>query len=109
MGASDYLPWTLWASRFLKEQGYALTDNMFYQDNPNAMKLEQNGRLSCGEKSRHIHIRYFFIADVIKRENIKIEHCRTDKMVADYYTKPLQGTLFRKMRDALMGLTYHFR
>ena len=69
------------------------------------MKLEQNGRLSCGEKSRHIHIRYFFIADVIKRENIKIEHCRTDKMVADYYTKPLQGTLFRKMRDALMGLT----
>ena len=105
VGASNYLPWTLWATRFLKEQGYTLTDNIFYQHNQSAMRLEQNGRLSCGEESRHIHIRYFFIADVIKRENIKINHCRTDKMVADYYTKPLQGTLFRKMRDALMGLT----
>ena len=25
-------------------------------------------------------------------------------MVADYYTKPLQGALFRKFRDILMGL-----
>ena len=69
------------------------------------MKLEQNGRLSWGEKSRHIHIRYFFIADVIKQESIKINHCRTDKIVTDYYTKPLQGTLFCNMRDVIMGLT----
>ena len=26
-------------------------------------------------------------------------------MIADYYTKPLQGSLFRKMRDILMGIT----
>ena len=26
-------------------------------------------------------------------------------MVADYYTKPLQGSLFRKMRDIVMGIT----
>ena len=26
-------------------------------------------------------------------------------MIADYYTKPLQGALFRKMRDIVMGLT----
>ena len=25
-------------------------------------------------------------------------------MIADYYTKPLQGSLFKKMRDILMGL-----
>ena len=24
-------------------------------------------------------------------------------MLADYYTKPLQGKLFRKMRDVIMG------
>ena len=26
-------------------------------------------------------------------------------MIADYYTKPLHGALFRKMRDIVMGLT----
>ena len=26
-------------------------------------------------------------------------------MIANYYTKPLQGSLFRKMRDILMGIT----
>ena len=31
-------------------------------------------------------------------------HCPTERMIADYYTKPLQGSLFKKMRDILMGL-----
>ena len=26
-------------------------------------------------------------------------------MIADHFTKPLQGLLFRKMRDIIMGLT----
>ena len=30
-------------------------------------------------------------------------HCPTERMIADYYTKPLQGSLFRKMRDIIMG------
>ena len=47
----------------------------------------------------------FFIKDRIKTENIKIEHCRTDIMVADFFTKPLQGSLFRKFRDVILGLT----
>ena len=33
----------------------------FYQDNQSAILLEKNGRGSCGDKSRHINIRYFFI------------------------------------------------
>ena len=76
----------------------------FYQDNTSAMRMESNGRKSCGEKSRHINIRYFFIKDVLKREGIELIHCPTERMIADYYTKPLQGSLFKKMRDILMGL-----
>ena len=32
-------------------------------------------------------------------------HCPTERMIADVYTNPLQGSLFRKMRDIVMGLT----
>ena len=68
------------------------------------MRMKNNGQKSCGEKSRHIHIRYFFIKDVLKREDIELIHCPTERMIADYYTKPLQGSLFKKMRDILIGL-----
>jgi hypothetical protein len=103
VGASDYLPSTLWAKMFLEEQGYEIRENTFYQDNQSAMKLEKNGRASCGQKSRHIDIRYFFMKDRIKTENIDIVYCPTEQMLADFFTKPLQGSLFEKFRKVLMG------
>ena len=70
VGVSDFLPYTIWASYFLKAQGYKLYRYIFYQDNTSAIKILKNGKASCGGKSRHIHIRYFFTKDVLERENI---------------------------------------
>ena len=81
------------------------SEDDFFQDNTSAMKLESNGLQSCGEKSRHIDIRFFFIKDVLKRENIELKHCPTERMIADFFTKPLQGGLFKKLRDMIMGQT----
>jgi hypothetical protein len=74
-----------------------------WNDNQSAIKLETNGRLSAGPKSRHIDIRYFWIKDRVKAEGISIRHCPTLRMVADFFTKPLQGALFRKFRDVILG------
>ena len=60
VGVSDYLPYNLWKRNFLKEQGYPLENNIIYQDNSSALKMETNGRNSCTGKSRHIDVRYFF-------------------------------------------------
>jgi hypothetical protein len=67
------------------------------------MKLAINGRASCGQKSRHINIRFFFIKDRLKTEHIKMTHCPTEAMLADFFTKPLQGHLFTKFQRVLMG------
>ena len=104
VGASDYIGYTLYIKWFLKEQGYVLKHNIFYQDNMSAIKMEKNDRQSCGEKSRHIHIRYIFIKDVLARENIEVVHCPTERMIADYFTKPLQGSLFLAHRNRLLGI-----
>jgi hypothetical protein len=32
-----------------------------------------------------------------------VKHCPTEQMLADFFTKPLQGSLFRKFRDVVMG------
>jgi hypothetical protein len=80
-----------------------LSHNEFNQDNQSAIRFEQNGRKSCGPNSRHIDIRYFFVADRLKREDFKIKYCPTEQMLADFFTKPLQGSLFRKLRDVILG------
>ena len=60
IGASDYLPHTLCVKMLMEAQGYPIKKATFYQDNESAIKMEQNGRASCGQRSRHIDIRYFF-------------------------------------------------
>ena len=87
------------------EQGYNLTRKIFYQDDKSPMEMEINSRKSAGDKSRNIHVRYLFINNVLIRDNIELIHCPTERMIADYFSKSLQGSLFRKMADVLMGLT----
>ena len=103
VGLSDYLSYNLWFKNFMKEQGYEIKRNVVYQDNQSAMKMEINGRNSCTGNSRHIDIRYFFTKDRVDKGEMNIEYCPTYKMVADYFTKPIQGKAFKFMRDIIMG------
>lgn len=80
-----------------------MKNNVLFQDIESAIKMERNGLKSCGDKSRHINIRYFFIKDILDNENISVEHCGTDMMIADFMTKPLQGAKFRLFRNVIMG------
>ena len=97
----------LWTRLFLEAQGYPLKDNILYQDNRSAMLLETNGRKSAGKRSRHLNIRYFFVADQQEKGHISIEYCPTDDMVGDYFTKPLHGAKFQKFRKEIMNLPTH--
>ena len=105
VGASDYLPNSIWVQNFLAAQGYDMSTSHLEQDNQSAIKLAINGRRSAGPKSRHIAIRYFWIRDRLRSERITVRHCPTLAMLADFFTKPLQGHLFFKFRDALLGYT----
>ena len=100
---SDYIPYHVWIINFLRHQGYEIKNKILYQDNESAIKMEVNGRNSCTGNSRHIDIRYFFIHDRIKSGNLDVVYCPTEKMLADFFTKPLQGKIFKNFRSAIMG------
>ena len=93
----------IWARMFLKEQGLVLKNNILYQDNESSMKIIKNGKRSSGQKTKHMDNRYFWIKDRLRSEGIQVQHCPTAIMLADFFTKPLQGSLFRKFRDVVLG------
>jgi hypothetical protein len=104
IGVDDLMPQMMWTGYFLKAQGVAVVDTVLYQDNKSSILLEKNGKASSGKRTRHINIRFFFVADRVASGELRIEHCPTEDMVADYFTKPLQGAPFYKLRDLVMNI-----
>ena len=104
VGADDFMPAVCWTRYFMDAQGYPIKDNVLYQDNMSSMLLEKNGKASSSKRTKHINIRYFFITDRISKGEVTVKWCPTGDMIGDYATKPLQGALFRKFRDQIMGV-----
>ena len=104
VSADDLMPHLCWTNYFLKNQGYDTKSTVVYQDNQSAILLENNGRSSSSRQIKHLNIRYFFITCRIKKGELKIEYRPTDDMVADFFTKPLQGKKFLKFRKIIMKL-----
>jgi hypothetical protein len=105
LGADDFMPAICWTCYFMKAQGYNVKDNVLFQDNKSFILLENNGKASSSKHTKHINIRYFFITDRVSNKEVSVVWCPTGDMIGDYATKPLQGILFRKFRDQIMGVT----
>jgi hypothetical protein len=103
VGVDDMMPTIFWARYFLKAQGYDVADNILYQDNQSAILWERNGKASSSKRTKHIAVRYFFITNRIQMGEVRTEWCPTEDMVADFMTKPLQGSTFTRFRDLIMG------
>ena len=65
--------------------------------------MEKNGRNSCTVNSRHISIRFFFVKDRVDKEEFSMEYYNTLAVLADFFTKPLHGSLFRRFRGVIIG------
>ena len=101
-GVHQSLPKMSLAALFLEAQGFD-TECRLHQDNLSTVKLEVNGKRSSGQRTRHLHIKYFTITDHIENGWINVRYCPTAEMTADFYTKPLTGALFLKFRARIMN------
>ena len=93
----------LWTRYFLEAQGFGAVDTIVYQDNQSAILLEKNGRASSSKRTRHFSIRSFLDTDRVNSGEVEIKYCPTGMMIADLFTKPLQGTAFKVFRDLIMN------
>jgi hypothetical protein len=104
VAADEVVGAMLWTKLFLQAHGYPVADNILYQDNRSAMLLEENGRQSAGKRSRHLHIRLFFVKDQKEKGNLSIQYCPIDHMIRDFMTKPLHRKKFEMFWQAIMNL-----
>jgi hypothetical protein len=100
----DMMPQVLWTRCFLMDQEFNVCPSRILKDNKSAMLLGENGMASSSKQTCHINIRFDFITDQVQLNNVTIEHCPTKSMVADFFTKPLQGSAFYEFGKAIMGL-----
>ncbi len=103
VGLDDMMPIIIWTLYYLLSQGFGIVENLLLQDNKSSILLEQNGKALSSKRTRHINIRFFFITDRVNMTEISPHWCPTKEMVADFWTKLLQGSHFRKLRDYIMG------
>ena len=59
VGIDDVLTWVIWIRYLIKEQGYTILNNIIYQDNQSALKIEKNDRRLISKKTKHINIIYY--------------------------------------------------
>jgi hypothetical protein len=104
VGVDNMMAKVLWTQYFLKAQGYNVGPAMVAQDNKSSILLETNGMKSSTKQAQHINVRYYFVTDRINKGDMVVEYCPTADMISDILTKPLQGSLVRKLRALLLNL-----
>ena len=103
-GVYGCIPAVCWTRYLLESQDYNVTENIVYQDNQSAILLEKNGKASGSKRTKHINIRFLFVTYHINKKEVTVEWCPTNGMTGDFMTRPLQGNLFKKFRDLIIGV-----
>ena len=104
VAADDLSNSIIWTNYFLEAQGYKTKETVLFQDNKSCMLLHSNRKASSSKRSRHLNIHYYFLSDRIANGELRVEFCLKDNMIADYFTKPLQGAKIREFRRIIMNL-----
>ena len=105
MAVEDAMGQVLWTRHILAAQGHHVPMTTIYQDNKSTILLAENEKSSSSKRTRHINVRYFFVADKIKKGEVKVAFCPTTNMPADFFTKPLQGSTFKRMRSIILNMS----
>jgi hypothetical protein len=97
---SDHAGLAIHGQRFLQSLGID-SKCIIFQDNTSTKEMISN--LNINDKSKHIRQRYYWLKERVINGEVVIHHLPTEKMLADIFTKPLQGEPFRKFQGLLVN------
>jgi hypothetical protein len=83
----------------LLDFGVKFDEILLLCDNESTVKIATNPVQHS--RTKHIDIRHHFLRDHMKKGDIKIDGIGMDDQLADIFTKPLDESLFCKLRNEL--------
>ena len=95
VACSSVIHEAVWLRRFLHDIGVVKTTfepMTLYCDSMAALAYAKDPKYHM--KTKHIHIRYHFIRDMITQNEVVLKHILTNEMVADPFTKPIDKDAF---------------
>lgn len=87
----------IWLRNILEEMRCSQREGTtMFCDNSSTIKLSKNPVLHG--RSKHIHVRYHFLRDLVKEGVINLEYCSTQVQLADVMTKAVKLEVFEELR-----------
>ena len=102
IGVYDILPQVLWTKQFLEDWGGWIQQPWSTKTIPVQFCWKRTARVQAQKGTKHMHIQYFYVMEQVQQKAIHVTHCLTEEMVTDFFTKPLQGSLFVKIHEYIM-------
>jgi len=104
IASSDGISHLVNVKNYLSSRGFKIKNLKLLQDNVSTQHIIKNG-IKSAKRMRHLNIRYFFMKQCVDDNNIEVKHVSTSDMIADLFTKPIQGERFNLLRDKVLGTT----
>ena len=99
MAAGSCCAQVLWMKQQLSDYDVQAKEIPIFCDNTSAIAITQNPVLHS--RTKHIDVRYHFIRDHVEKKSVQIEYVRTEKQIADIFTKTLSEARFMELRNEL--------
>ena len=108
MAGSEAAKEAIYLSAFLRELGFDMAEPPpLHMDNKSAIDLAYNPEHHA--RTKHIDRRHYFIRECVEEGKLRVPFVATADNVADFFTKPLMGKDFFRMRDRVMNVAHSDR
>ena len=105
MAGSEAAKEAIYLSAFLRELGFDMSEPPpLRMDNKSAIDLAYNPEHHA--RTKHIDRRHYFIRECVEDGRLRVPFVATAENIADFFTKPLMGKDFFRMRDRVMNVPH---
>ena len=93
---TEAVSYALFIREWLSFQQRLVPKIRIYCDNQSVLALLRANHANV-KGTKHLKVRYFFIRQHVLSDEIELVWCQTKDMLADIFTKPVTGQLFKDM------------
>ena len=105
MAGSEAAKEAIYLSSFLNELGVTSSEPPpLHMDNKSAIDLAYNPEHHA--RTKHIDRRHYFVRECVEQGRLRVPFVSTSDNIADFFTKPLMGKDFFRLRDIIMNVPH---